>query len=763
MIIDQKQSEVRILQTGNSDTIGMSLDMNSANILMNMLSKNLYSDAVGSAIRETVSNSLDSHRRAKCNKPIIVSLLLNEEGNYEFSSEDFGIGLNADDVKNIISKYGMSTKREEANSLGAMGLGFKSPLAYSSTFYFTCRKNGIERKYMMYENEEGNSIDLLYESPTTECNGVKVIIPVKQSDKYDFYYKISEQLAYFQNVYFNVKVGNDTIDNEFKIYRSVNYQFSELSSDNNMHICLDDVYYPIDFGKLGISSISIPIGLRFDLNSGLVPIPSREALLYNNRTKKLILNKISLIADEFINKYNDSIKETDNVQDIFKYYYNSSRYINFDNKSIEINSLTKFSNIEIMSPKLKNIKLLNLKTLYTNREYMFGEYQLRYTLYNNKFLENKSHYYRDIKIMDINKVNYYIYNETISGNKKSFFREELDHATYYFIKKCTSFKLHSTSSTTYKNYFDILNLSQYPKNQWREVIKEFQYIQSLLVENFINVDDFVIPQEWHDARKKKRISIASGGTRKVKLQGEIVCKEAVPLLRYSNGNNCKFESNNYKIEEIYKQKCLFVYTEHNKASKLDKLFEMSEKQKIKFITFSDQTLKITQKLNIHNLISYERFMEGKNAPFKRIVTSYVINKLIDDNRNLFSNLFCIKLVSESLYKKLDNLNEYKKDNYVYSSDSAIKAMIEVATNNKLFDENIYTEYLEIKTLLEKLPFINIILSTLPSYNIKKHDMFPILIDMFKYYKQRIDYNHYNITLNEETPEVLTKELIEELV
>lgn len=762
MIINQKQSEVEILQTVNSDTIGMTLDMDSANILMNMLSKNLYSDAIGSAIRETVSNSLDSHRRSKCKKPIIVTLTVNEEGNYEFSSEDFGTGLDADDVKNIISKYGMSTKRQEANSLGAMGLGFKSPLAYSSSFYFICRKNGMERKYLMYENENGNSIDLLYESTTIKCNGVKVIIPIKSNDKWEFFNKIKEQLAYFENVYFNVTIGNETIDNNFTINRAKDYQFSELSNDKNIHICLDDVYYPIDFGKLGISSINIPIGLRFSLDSGLVPIPSREALLYNNRAKELILNKISLIANEFINKYNDSIKETDNVQDIFKYYYNSSRYINFDNKSIEINSLTKFSNIEIISPRLKNIKLLNLKTLYTNREYMFGEYQLRYTLYNNKFTENKSHYYRDIKPMDINKVNYYIYNETISGNKKSFFREELDHATYYFIKKCTSFKLYSTSSTSYKNYFDILNLSQYPKNQWRDVIKEFQYIQSLLVENFINVDDFVIPQEWHDARKKKRVSIASGGTRKVKLQGEITCKLAVPLLRYNNGNNCKFVPETYKLEDIYKQKCLFVYTEHDKASQLDKLFEIASKQKIQFITFSDATLKVVDKLNIHNLIPYKKFMEGKNAPFKRIVTSYIIDELISKNSNLFGNLNCIKLISESLYKKLNDIHEYKNLNYVHSGNSAIKAMIEVATNNKLFDENIYTEYLEMKALLEKLPFINIIVGKMNYYSQERDVMFPILVDMFKYYKQRVDYKHYNIILEEET-NVLTKEIIDELV
>jgi hypothetical protein len=76
------------------------------------------------------------------------------------------------------------------NELGMFGLGWKAPLSYTSTFYFIARKNGIERKYMMYEGEDVNTIDLLYESETTEGNGVKVIVPVKYSDFYSFKVKI---------------------------------------------------------------------------------------------------------------------------------------------------------------------------------------------------------------------------------------------------------------------------------------------------------------------------------------------------------------------------------------------------------------------------------------------------------------------------------------------------------------------------------------------------------------------------------------------
>ena len=173
-MILEKQSQSHVLQEGEQtqDSIGMSLDLDSAQVLMQMLSKNLYSDSIGSTIRECASNALDSHRRAGTTDPIIVSFRPNKDNNYEFSVEDFGIGLDADDVKNIISKYGKSTKRDSNTELGMMGLGFKAPLAYSSSFYFTCRKNGVERKYMMYEGEEVNTIDLLYEKPTKERNGV---------------------------------------------------------------------------------------------------------------------------------------------------------------------------------------------------------------------------------------------------------------------------------------------------------------------------------------------------------------------------------------------------------------------------------------------------------------------------------------------------------------------------------------------------------------------------------------------------------------
>ena len=122
-MILEKQKESMVVTDGDevNESIGMSLDLDSAQILMQMLSKNLYSDAIGSTIRECASNALDSHRRAGVDDPIIVSFKINDSRDYEFSVEDFGIGLDDDDVKNIISKYGKSTKRNSNIELGMMG------------------------------------------------------------------------------------------------------------------------------------------------------------------------------------------------------------------------------------------------------------------------------------------------------------------------------------------------------------------------------------------------------------------------------------------------------------------------------------------------------------------------------------------------------------------------------------------------------------------------------------------------------------------
>lgn len=532
-MILQKQKEANVLFEGETQqSIGMTLDLDSAQILMQMLSKNLYSDAIGSTIRETASNALDSHRRAGVEKPIIVSLE-NVNGNYEFSVEDFGLGLDADDVENIISKYGKSTKRMSNNELGMFGLGFKAPLAYSSTFYFVARKNGIERKYMMYEGEDVNTIDLLYQSETTEGNGVKVIVPVKYSDHYSFKVKIKEQLAYFQNVYFNIP----EVDNSFKILRTEHYQLSDISRDGFLHICLDDVYYPIDFAKLGISSISFPVGLRFNLSDGLFPTPNREAIRYSEESKKIILDKIELVATEIVKLYNSQVSEVNNLKLIYDYYQGYNKSIELNNSNYNIEDLISYSKQKVKEPNIEGIKNLNLRHLFRIiNDSIFKDWEVKYTLYNKKISESK--YREDIYLSRLFSKQLYMI-DSFPKNLKDYIREKTSNSKQlYFIKKTKSFKLfpdkwvYGGFSGALDNYYNILNLKNVPREDWRTYIKEFQLLRQKL-EEYILKDYYnpEIPKEWLDARKKQRVKINVVSTRANKLEGEVSCKIATNLLR----------------------------------------------------------------------------------------------------------------------------------------------------------------------------------------------------------------------------------------
>lgn len=777
-MILEKQTEATVHQDGNSqDSIGMSLDLDSAQILMQMLSKNLYSDAVGSTIRECASNALDSHRRAGVDKPIVVSFKANtESSNLEFSVEDFGIGLDADDVKNIISKYGKSTKRNSNTELGMMGLGFKAPLAYSSSFYFVCRKNGVERKYMMYEGEDTNTIDLLYEKVTTEANGVKVIVPVKYHDRSDFRNKIMEQLAYFENVYFDC---DDLVDNNFTIFRNELFQFSPLASDSKLHICLDNVYYPLDFQKLGIDNLYFPVALRFSLTDGIFPTPNREAIRYTKESKDIILKKIGELADFFVNRYNESVKDTDDIHALMDFYSNETRNVKILNSKYDAGLLKKFSIVQFNEPKLKGINVLDMRRLYRNREYILGEYSVKYKVSGGKWRECKHHWdmsiYRHFNNNRNGSRTVWIYNDRVSGHKKDYIKSisptSWNNETL-IVKKTKDFKLGSTRRIQdYDTYVTLLDLANVPRHLWRAAIKEFQSIVKMYMKDWKNLDELVVPQAFIDSKKKIKVKIGTTpGQRRQKLKGEITGKEASPLERDVYGQNCKFVPKVYQLENAHKLPHLHVYGSQDDKARLDHLYGAFKKctKKIKFIMFSERELANLAKIELHNWIKLDKFMEGINKPFKRIVTAYLVKKLKEEYKPVFRRIDNMKGISEDLHSKLETLDNYEEKysaGYMSSDTETVLfgTLLEIAKNNNLFDGEIYPVYQEVKTILDKFPFIKSVFDAMKTWGIDE-PLQQVVVDLLKYNKHRVNLDRYTVKLTEDAPleQELTEESIEQL-
>ena len=128
---------------------------------------------------------------------------------------------------------------------------------------------------------------------------------------------------------------------------------SSISTDSYLHICLDDVYYPIDFAKLGIKSISFPIGLRFGLSDGLFPTPNRESLRYTEESKKIILDKIELAATEIVKLYNSQVSEVSNLKLIYDYYQGYNKSIELNGSKYSIEDLIIYSKEKVKEPSIE--------------------------------------------------------------------------------------------------------------------------------------------------------------------------------------------------------------------------------------------------------------------------------------------------------------------------------------------------------------------------------------------------------------------------
>ena len=132
MIPNTKLRVVESHGVASSGVFGISLK-DEAHI-MSTLRDTLYSDKVLAVIREYSSNAWDAHREVgKADVPIKVTLPTSMDPT--LTIEDFGPGLSPDDVFNVYTQYGASTKRGSNSSVGMLGIGSKSGFSFCSGFH----------------------------------------------------------------------------------------------------------------------------------------------------------------------------------------------------------------------------------------------------------------------------------------------------------------------------------------------------------------------------------------------------------------------------------------------------------------------------------------------------------------------------------------------------------------------------------------------------------------------------------------------------
>lgn len=188
----------------SNDDIQMSFDVKGQAKLAAILI-DLYSDLWSAIIREYAANGWDSHISAGQKRPIEITLPSLKDP--VFRVKDYGVGMSIEDIREIYSKYGASTKDMDNEQIGAYGLGCKSALSVSPAFTVTAIKNGIKNVVIVSREENSlGKIKPVVQIETDEPNGVEVAIAIDANVK-DFAAKANQ-------VFFTWPRGSVLIDGE---------------------------------------------------------------------------------------------------------------------------------------------------------------------------------------------------------------------------------------------------------------------------------------------------------------------------------------------------------------------------------------------------------------------------------------------------------------------------------------------------------------------------------------------------------------------
>lgn len=271
--------------TGDSYKAGVD-DEDMAHIIN--LFTDLYSDQEMAVIREYSTNARDAHIEAGVpSLPIQVTLPSNLSP--QFMVEDFGVGLHAEDIQKVYSRYGKSTKRATNDQNGMLGLGCKSALTYSQQFTVESAKDGTLTICMIARGDDGVPIFTVVSSvPTDRRNGTRVVVPARRYNEFE-----RKAAQFFQHWEPGTVLVNGhqpkplqgalKLSDGLLLVKDTGYGSSRVN-----HVVMGGVAYPVTPDRL---NTSLPYGYTIVAH---VPIgavnftPSRESLMYTTRTKETL-------------------------------------------------------------------------------------------------------------------------------------------------------------------------------------------------------------------------------------------------------------------------------------------------------------------------------------------------------------------------------------------------------------------------------------------------------------------------------------------
>lgn len=755
MIVENKVSDVMIVGGGNIKKA--TINENKMAKLQYLLTKGLYKDPITAVVAEWTNNAIDSvvsSGKDPIENPVIVTLGQNDQRQYFLTVKDTGLGLDADDFENICMNYLTSTKEEDNDTLGAYGIGMKSFLALERSAIFTCIKNGVERKYIAFEGEEFVSYDLMHEKETDEENGVTCELIIKNYSEYqEFHRKAKQKLAYYDRAV--LVIGDAIVTNT--IIRGEHWQYSDNNSDNLIHLCLKDVYYAIDYAALGIHSINLKIALRFNLEDGLIPTPSRESYITNEKTKQLILDKLEQVAKDLLELYNSRVTSAKTFLEAYP-HINSNPKIELCGLKYDLHPLfSKFGLTpkEIAIEGVKHFAPSTLKRMFehlcmrihTIGEADFGATRRKHMTQFNYHVDRA--YSWGNKILPMVRVEECFYK----GYAKRYIWNDV-------MSKHSSFLVFNISNDKrdLQYYKQQLNLKRFNRGKWRAMIQEFLMVEQSIIDS--------IPYEDLSLNNPKLIAFIESERKKLK-DARIVKPSTYQGLNKQDGDitlNIARPSQKERGKLVFEKKASSI-GHVEKASYLTVLMEGNEFEEALVMCHRSNSLRFVKvgvreinkvPTNSKKFITFSKFMATKT--FSRIVTAILFQKALKKCADIKYSVYT-QVVNAKYEKSLSKIKEYVAEHIDESSLSPVvkEGLLKLAEEKGLFDKQFWPEYLNVKEYGDTYGFLTLIKTPHSWDDQEKKDVKRLVNQILLFKKKYYDGKDYEMVAIEEPKPILEEE------
>jgi len=307
-----------------------------------VLIDSLYADKIKAPIRELSTNALDAHIDAgTTDKPFLVQLpTVNDP---TFMIRDYGTGMSQKKIETLYVTVFDSDKDESNDFVGCLGLGSKSPFAYTHSFWVTSYHEGILYSYVATVANGLPEIHFHSSAPTSEPNGMAIGFSVEPKDIYDFHDKAAQVFKYFKH---KPTVTGASMTFDKPVFDLEGKGWAVCRNNSQSVAIMGHIAYPIDAAHFSHDSRSagnihpnapqryrnhesgseyqnlLSLGLHLEFNIGDVEmLPSREGLQYNDVTVKAIKARLDIVRSELEDKVSAKFKHCKNLYEANRLYY----------------------------------------------------------------------------------------------------------------------------------------------------------------------------------------------------------------------------------------------------------------------------------------------------------------------------------------------------------------------------------------------------------------------------------------------------------